>query len=725
MSPSLPDYSRVFNRLCHLVALSRDGKTAEVADHIIQTALVIDPQPRANPAEVSEAVDAYFGLGLAPAMVQSSLDRLASCGLVLRDRQSGVYRPSPALIESVQARIAEADELETRVKTEWLTQIGPIVGIADPSRREQLWQCLRAYMGRAFRRHGVETIRLLGSVPPDGSELGSLSSFLAEAARETCPGIETQVVKEAIRLFFLSPTPHRARYVSQLLDGTFAFFALAADEYVAAYLRGHLSSLTIFLDTNFIFGILGIHADPYVEVSKELVEIVQTHKLPFKLYYHEETLEEIRRTVGSIGERLKRQRWQQAVSRAAVRSGQLSGIELRYHQLNSETPLDPAIFLSRFEDPRALLEEQGFVVFRDTTALQPDEVRQRGELVAEYKEYLARRRPHRPKAYPVMNHDILVWRAANRQRSSGKSVLHVGALFLTVDFYFHCFDWDFLRGSEQIGITVLPNQFLQLLRPFIPTFGDFDQRFVETFAIPEFRAVGSDFSTTCSNVLAFLNVYSDMREETAARILANRMLIDSLRGVPETSPAFGQSIENAIVQENRQLLEEREATLADMAAAQQQAASAERQRLEVAQKLQTELAERRAKEENERREGERVAAELQAKASEIQRLSETAQADRRKLQNLELEKLKLHRQGFYLRSALALLLVTLGAGAIFFLPSQFNWSWLLGHPHRLGLQLCCTAILTAVGWVLVVPRHWVAGVSALLVGALLVMLQII
>ena len=73
---------------------------------------------------------------------------------------------------------------------------------------------------------------------------------------------------------------------------------------MAAHLRADLRPLTLFLDTNFLFGILHLHVHPQVGVSNELVRAIPKHSLPFELCYHPRTLREIQSSVHYYGDLL-------------------------------------------------------------------------------------------------------------------------------------------------------------------------------------------------------------------------------------------------------------------------------------------------------------------------------------------------------------------------------------------------------------------------------------
>jgi hypothetical protein len=106
--------------------------------------------------------------------------------------------------------------------------------------------------------------------------------------------------------------------------------------------------------------------------------------------------------------------------------------------------------------------------------------------------------------------------------------------------------------------VVLPNVLWQILRPFVPSSPDFDRSFAETFAIPEFRTIGSGAARACSKMLGLLAAYKDFPEEIAARLLTNDLLIDRLRATRDDAQ-FQAQVESAIALENQTLSEERAA----------------------------------------------------------------------------------------------------------------------------------------------------------------------
>ena len=95
-----------------------------------------------------------------------------------------------------------------------------------------------------------------------------------------------------------------------------------------------------------------------------------------------------------------------------------------------------------------------------------------------------------------------------------------------------------------------------MVRPFIPSNDEFDRSFAQTFAIPEFRIIGSHAAEACSKMLNILAGYKDFPEETAIKMLSNDLLIETLQTI-DNDQAFQEYVEAEIVVENKLLREKR------------------------------------------------------------------------------------------------------------------------------------------------------------------------
>jgi hypothetical protein len=692
------DFHRAFNHLCHVLSLSRTGKPKAALDSMVIAACVLAGGKVNGPAGIAEALQVLFGLPVPAQDLSASVDRLRAAGQLLPARAGASLQVAPAAHAEVEERIAAGEKLEKDVREEWLAGLSA-TGIEVGEDSDALWRCLRRYMARVFQQHGVLSVELLApNAAVDPSEVAALDAALESTLAEE-PCVDQDMGRTAIKMFFGSSTPARTRYLAQLLDNTFTFYAVSIHEAAAQYMQTTLPPLTLFFDTNFIFGLLDLHANSLGDVSKELISFIRENNFPFKLYFHQETLAEIERTISGIGRRLLDRSWPQEISRAAVSDkrilGALNSVEYRYHKLNAVQAVDPKDFLSKYKHVEDLLTDFGIKLYREPFNTRSTPVEELAELIAEYKAFVEERRPNDPKPYEALDHDIRVWLAVQTKRSPGRTPINGGALFVTLDFLFHGFDRRYLRNYNCApGSVALPNQLLQVLRPFGRQSADFDTRFVETFGISEIRTAHSDYGVTTSKVLSLLASYSDVTEETAVRILADEVLFTDLMGLEADSDAFRERVDNALIRDNAQLLEEQEAMVRQRAAEADDHARQLAEKDEEMKALRAEMAEVLAQVDGDRRELEPLSPERHVELADDRVATAVAhEHDRAE---------KAYRKA---RLATAALVAVVAAVLIGVLPWALHWTWLEGHDRRVGLYISAIALSVIASWAIVDPSR--------------------
>ncbi|MBZ5536626.1 MAG: hypothetical protein LAO31_11780 [Acidobacteriia bacterium] len=566
---SIPLPGRSLQQMTNFVAIAETSNQPEVLRKLILHTLFTFEQEKASTIqEVAAILETIFGLAIPNHQVQEAFDNLKFTGQI-QEPFGTTYVLSQDVRKEVKERIDRASQLQEQVKMQWLAEI---VGQFPGLDLDMAWEALRDYLATAFLRHGIQVAAFLDpSVGIPEEYATSLSTLLADAVRSKFDLIHHQGATHALSNFLANAGKNleRALFISECADGAANFFSLAVSPEVATRFREKLNAITLFCDTNFLFGILDLHVHPLVQVSNELLGAIAKHSLPLTLQYHTETFHELLSSISHYGDILRRHKWSRALSRAATTSHFMSGVELKYHQKNVETGIDVDDFLRPYQHVDELLRERSINVYNPRT----NRLMERATLEAEYKEFLHRLRKDKP--YILIAHDVAVLDCVRSLRNTLQSTLEAGTLLVTCDYVLYRFDSESSRNAKTSASVVLPNVLWQVLRPFIPASQDFDRSFAETFAIPEFRTIGSDASKACSKMLGLLAAYKDFPEETAARLLSNDMLINSLRTV-EDDEQFREQVESAIAAENQVLLEERAAL-----AKQVESLKAEKERAEL------------------------------------------------------------------------------------------------------------------------------------------------
>ncbi|MBI4584114.1 MAG: hypothetical protein HY717_08835 [Planctomycetes bacterium] len=539
-------------QMCNYVAIAETTNPAEsLRELILHTLFTFEEEKASSVQEVADILKTMFGVDAPTHQVQEALDQSTSAGQVHQPLGTNYILTADARAK-VKARIDQAAQLQERVRMQWLTEI---VGRFPILNADLAWGALQDYLAKAFLRHGIQVAVFLDpsvELPPEYA--ASLSTLLAESVQAEFGSTHAESARHAISDFLASvgKNEERAQFIAECADGAANYFSLAVSPDVAGRFREKLSPLTLFCDTNFLFGVLDLHVHPFVEVSNELIGAISKHTLPIKLRYHTATLRELQSSISHYGDILQRHRWTRALSRAATTSRFMSGIELKYHQKHAENGVEVDAFLRPYQHVDVILKQHNIDIYRPSA----DRLTERATLQAEYQEYL--KRLQREKLYELIAHDVAVLDCVRSLRSNAATTLEAGALLVTCDYSLYRFDSDASRIAKTQASVVLPNVLWQILRPFIPASQDFDRSFAETFAIPEFRTIGSGSAKACSKMLGLLAAYKDFPEETAARLLSNDLLIDHLRAAQDDKQ-FQAQVESAIASENQVLLEERAA----------------------------------------------------------------------------------------------------------------------------------------------------------------------
>ncbi|MFF4064934.1 hypothetical protein [[Kitasatospora] papulosa] len=564
-----PRFTKRFRRLCQVAAISGTGRSQQVVDGLLPVAMVYSDGPWREPEDWTSAIESLFGLSLSEADVLAARDRAIQSKVLSYNTFRNQYVLSSQAKSATMDQIHSGENLERKAQESWLAEVEHLV--SDQS-SDALWSCLLAYAGKAFLSHGMDAVKLLDPSSGAFSDLavGETPEALLRVALSESGIAESLLpqIAQAVAVFFDGRNSDRVDYVAELVDSTFSFLALGLDDETRVSLIENAPALTVFVDTNVIYSIIGAHANPHDAISAELFGMLRENDLPFKVFYHEKTLNELEKTMSAAGDRLRQLYYTPALSRARLSYPRgMSSIEMRYHQLNSEIATSVDIFLGRYSNLPLLLAQQGFTIFRESDTSQ-GESQKRAELVAEYQAYIADKYPsYKEKPYATLDHDVAIWlAAASRQRPKGKGPIFSGALLVSADNLFRRFDREVLSSVYGSGTWVVtrPDTLARALRLFLGSNRQSDAAFSQVFAMPEFRGIGKGRNEIVSRVAAYLATYADLPEETAMKLLANDLLMSRVRDADGRGGELERLIQEELVRENESLLEEREATLGQM-----------------------------------------------------------------------------------------------------------------------------------------------------------------
>lgn len=703
-------FSSVFEQMCNFMAVAKTGKPNETVEGLIQLCFVLKPEENfSTNASFAEQIEQLFGLEIPEHQIQVALETTTRKGIVSRPAGTNIVL-DVKLKQQINERIDKSQKLEEYVKESWLESIAqkyqelPI---------EKMWPALQGYLSRAFRRHGMQAASLLDpSIETPGEYAESLSKLLMEVIEDEFDRKERLFARKAVSAFLaeVATDPERSEYITQLADGAFNFYILEVSPNLTAKLQTNLNEMVLFLDTNFLFGILGLHNNSQVEVSYELIRAITTHKLPFRLRYHEATMREMRNTISYYSGILRGKRWTQGLSRVAATVTDLSGLEMKYHAQNAIQCIDIDEFLRPYQHLDVLLKEKGIDIYRSSE----NRLQDRTDLHHEYEEFL-KNHGRDDKAYATINHDATVLDAVRQRRSDSPSTLDAGALFVSCDYLLNLFDHETTRRNNRMVCVVFPNNLWQILRPFIPSDHDFEISFAQTFALPEFRAIGNKGSQACSKMLSILASYKNLPEETALKMLSNDVLLDKLK-TTANDKQFIEYVEAAFVEENKYLIEEKAALARQLkkeekdraanekaAAAKERAATKKLQALErESAKLQKTLSKKKSEVQQAKAIAKASQDEHEVAKRELEKINEKVDAEKTARIKAEQDKESLQFKN-RLKNAF---MISLFLVALFEILLHYfiKWSWLLNHKNAISLEVSFDLLIGCVVFGVFVSR---------------------
>ncbi len=565
-----------FRRVCQVAAIAESSRLEGTLDWLIQVLMYYYDGPWRSADDWFESVQSTFSIELGLHDIRQSLERLVNSKHLTFDSYRNEYQLSGWAQQATGARLEVAKGLEIRVEDHWYDSVRELLPAES---RSTVWNLLLEYAASAFRVHGSDAIQLLAieDDTPSAHEESNLKLLSDILQREGIVEPERSGYIQAVSAFFTSSDAETVEYIVQLADSTFNLMALTIDEETRQELKETLPPLKIFVDTNILFSLLGTHDTPLAAATIDLFRVIKQNQLPFKLYCHGKTIDELTRTLDGAVARLTSRAWPQQISRALTslpwQHSRLTGIESRFHQLNAEQPTSPRTFAARFASPIALLGDEGVQIYREQEVAQNTErMELRATIAEEYKEFLQRNPRRRKASYEKLDHDARLWMVAkDNQLPNRKATLFSGSFVLSSDLQFWRFDRTVLRKQYATKpVVVLPDALLQALRPFIGAGSQFDDAaLARLFSAAEFRGAETEsYADTVQRVASYLATFADLPEETARRILTDSMLMERIGKADESSSEFKDPIRDAIVEHNEllvlqrdELLEEREIDL--------------------------------------------------------------------------------------------------------------------------------------------------------------------
>lgn len=362
---------------------------------------------------------------------------------------------------------------------------------------------------------------------------------------------------------FLDPssTPMR-QYMLRLLNNAFLARAIALPEDAMNTLLDRTRQplrVRVFVDTNFLFSLLGLHENPADDVVRALYDVlgqmpgrinVQFFVLPF-------TVDEAQRTLDHYADELSHLYMNREVAKAIdSASSKFSGIVLTYarkayrqgKRVSAKDYLSPYV-----SDFIGVARNRGIELFNanvDDLAKDDDVVTD----VLTQMEHQSQRPEGRRKSYDTMLHDMMLWHFVRRQRPSRvDSPLDAKAWVATIDYGLLRFD-ALKKSRREPPVCIHPTSLLQLFQLWVPSSDLLTRALMKSLRPILPRTLDYEAEKTSIRIVKTLSRFEsgDLSEDAASHILLSDAVRERIGNATDLAEEV-EIIESEIVKHNRKL----------------------------------------------------------------------------------------------------------------------------------------------------------------------------
>lgn len=487
--------------------------------------------------------------------VEKILSAHAREGAVIR-QQDGTFRISESGRVRLLERSDSAEALDKRLKGKFEKLANDICPDADLT-----WEWIDASFLRPM------TVAL-GARVYDFIRGAALPHEVARRAPmlevDWPPGTRANVAK-ALELFVDPEDPDVRAYFLKLLNAELLVRASAVS---AGDLRAlNLSPsnrlyMKVFVDTNLLFSLMGLHENPADDSAKALARLIGKlgDRLDVEFVALPSTVDEARRTLAGYADRLGALSTAPNVVAAIENDGsELSGISMKYFR---EAGRAGATFTAReyfnpyLQNFLAVMRGFGIELHNaDTDSLRTDQAVV--DDILSQQEWEKKNRPDKAKSYEALEHDLILWHFVKRQRPQRvDSPLHARSWVGTIDFRLIAFDEYKQRGSEaRVPLCIHPTTMLQMLQFWMPMTPELGKALVQSLwpMLPHvFDRNAEDVTLRILSALSRYENVADLTQETVTSVLVSDSLRSRIAG-SKSSEGDSSIVEGEILRENERL----------------------------------------------------------------------------------------------------------------------------------------------------------------------------
>ncbi len=539
--------------MVHHVELNRAGWSDKTLNRLVLATMWLAGE-NLNETQICRNMQDTFSLTVSKEKLASVIGSLKSEDSLI-EVSNGAYRIPDRARSELDQEIGEAEEAESKARDHFHFLVAQSCPDLDAS---NVWNVFeRKFLVPMMRDIGADTYRLITGEEQIVDEK-HVEKILTEFDQEHRHALKAVITK------FLDPKKKEVRdYITRTLHAYFCVEASGISESVVEKLKITTAQplrFRLFVDTNFLFSLLGLHENPSNASADELKDLLATLRSnpQVDLYVMPKTIEEAKHTIAAVKDQVSGIPKGRNFTEAALRAGLSSGLIGRFFSerqrqsglLTADDWFDP--YLNDFVP---MAKAAGVELYNEDLDHYGTHQNVVDDILG-VMEYEKRKFPQeRRKSYEKVAHDIILWHLVKDKRPAYvESPTDAKEWILTLDFRLIRFDAFKLRQSESnVPLCLHPASLIQLLQFWVPRTQKFEEAILGGLRLPflfqEFDATAERLSVAIISRLGRFQGSDDIPEETIINVVMN----DSLRsriseGRPEEE---SQLVRDALVEEMR------------------------------------------------------------------------------------------------------------------------------------------------------------------------------
>jgi hypothetical protein len=486
--------------------------------------------------ECRKAFADCWGLEVEIEELKPIVDALVESGQA--ERRGKRVRLSADLIVTLERRATEWQDTEARALQDWELDVLRIQPDLSTEELEDLRSDLRDWLHQIIGRHGADAALML--YPEDNRARRFFDDVEARGFDSLPERSErlTALREQALPRFIRQPTPEQRRFLASLLNISFYMTVLTIDPTAKKLVTEQLTGHRIYLDTNFLYAVLGGAPPEEVYSARRLVQMSRDLGIEFAVTPW--TMDELRTSIARSRREIEDQKAfiRPELAETMLRTSGDKGFNRLYWQAYNQSKTQPKDVFDRLEHFESELERYGIKLFDEgCTAVDQQEVR-----VRDYSSLLnSERWPHQ-REWIVLEHDAKCRLLVERLRGDGNvRVSNARYWFLTYDAALPRFAVRVPENGDAVPglpFCVSPSAWVQITRALTPRTADFDKTVVDLLTSPYVGYRTAVNPAVVQEVIGRMDHFEDASPELALTVL--------------TDTAKVREIENAVATENRE-----------------------------------------------------------------------------------------------------------------------------------------------------------------------------